>query len=180
MSVRAYQLGCDAAGLPRDLALGNGLDMPPRVPERPILYLIRGLPGSGKTTLAKALVSPSLLSPKYYFEADDFFMNSEGEYHYYPSYISDAHAQCKERVEHAMRRENPQSLYASRASLAVSNTFARKWEMEHYENLAMLYDYQVRIISLFDNGLDDGILAARNVHGVPQAVIAKMRARWER
>jgi len=38
----------------------------------------------------------------------------------------------------------------------------------------------VRIIDLYDGGLTNDQLAARNVHKVPVVVIARMRARWEK
>ena len=39
-------------------------------------------------------------------------------------------------------------------------------------------DPHLQVIDLFDGGLTDAQLAARNIHGVPEATIAKMRARY--
>ena len=40
-----------------------------------VLYIVRGIPGSGKTTFAKSLNCPV-------FEADMFFVNSQGIYNF--------------------------------------------------------------------------------------------------
>ena len=42
------------------------------------------------------------------------------------------------------------------------------------------FDAAYSVIDVTDGGLDDAALAARNVHGVPLAGIAAMRARWDR
>jgi tRNA uridine 5-carbamoylmethylation protein Kti12 len=52
-----------------------------------ILYIVRGIPGSGKTTFAKSLNCPV-------FEADMFFVNSQGIYNFDYTKIKDAHAWC--------------------------------------------------------------------------------------
>ena len=56
------------------------------------LFLVRGLPGSGKTTFAKQLSD-------IVFEADMYF-ESNGEYKFDPSKIRDAHEWCKGHVRY--------------------------------------------------------------------------------
>ena len=121
------------------------------------LFIIRGLPGSGKSTLAKMIADE-------YYEADMFFMN-DGKYQYEMSKIGEAHKWCQGKVQNAM-------LNGIRR-IAVSNTFVRKWEMERYYELATLYSYQVVEITL------SGKLYP-NVHNVPDEVIERMRASWEK
>lgn len=132
------------------------------------LYLVRGLPGSGKSTIASKLAH--LIA-----EADDFFMNN-GEYHFDSTRIMDAHRECQEKVERWMRILNNSTTVP--ASIAVANTFTRRWEMQPYHDIAARHDFMVVELTV-ESGLTDEQLAARNLHGVPVDVIARMRARWE-
>lgn len=119
------------------------------------LVLIRGLPGSGKSTMAKTMLGHC------HFEADQFFMRG-GEYNFDPARLKDAHEFCQNGAELALQ---------SRRDVVVSNTFTRKWEMQPYLDMAAKYGASVRII------IADGNY--KNVHGVPDEAIKKMRDRWE-
>lgn len=126
------------------------------------LYLVRGLPGSGKSTLAARLA-------RFVIEADDFFMQS-GEYKFDQSKIGEAQLQCRSRVQSLLNRGQ---------DVAVANTFSRAWELQDYVEMAAFALAKLYVIDLYDGGLTDEELVARNAHGVPIEVIQKMRARWE-
>lgn len=128
------------------------------------LVVICGLPGSGKSTLAATLGCP-------YFSADDRMVDEGGAYKYDPAKLHYAHHGCQADVESVLRRGE---------NCAVANTFSRQWEREPYVQLARRYGAALQIIDLFDAGLTDVELAARNIHGVSGATIAQMRARWEK
>ena len=119
------------------------------------LVLIRGLPGSGKSTMAKAMEGYE------HFEADQYFMTENG-YEYDPLQIKDAHFQCQERTYNALR---------SGRKAVVSNTFTRSSEMLPYTMMAKELGVPVRII--------EATGAYPNVHNVPKEVIERMRDRWE-
>lgn len=61
----------------------------------------------------------------------------------------------------------------------IDNTNTTFKEIKPYVELALAYDYDISIIDLFDVGLTDAELAARNAHGVPEAFIKKMRDRYQ-
>ena len=129
-----------------------------------MLHIIRGLPGAGKTTLAKTLGT--------HFEADQFFETPSGQYLWKASQVPEAHVQCQARVDAVMRRGD--------SPVVVSNTFISKGHMAPYLSKAQAYGYTVEIHDLFDSGLTDAQLAMRNVHRVPVDKIARMRRQYER
>lgn len=51
------------------------------------LYLLRGIPGAGKSTLAKSLGGKHV-------EADMFHINKEGVYDWRPEHVKKAHEWC--------------------------------------------------------------------------------------
>ena len=139
----------------------------------PILVLIRGLPGVGKTTSAKELKAVQELNGRNVIRvsADDFMLGRNGKYEFMPVRLSSCHAACQRVVETAM------NLNAD--MVIVDNTFSQRWEMVAYFDLAKLFKYQLEIRTVSSDDLTDEELAARNTHGVPVEGIANMRARWE-
>ncbi len=122
-----------------------------------VLFIIRGLPGSGKTTLAH-LIANGVCS------ADDYFTDSEGNYNFDGSKLKHAHEDCRSRVEAHMGYNEP--------LVAVANTFTQDWEMEPYFKLAEEYGYMVQSIIVENRH------GGENVHGVPDEAIIKMKNRF--
>lgn len=121
------------------------------------LVLIRGLPGSGKSTLAKSMVD------FHHFEADMYFEDPvDGEYKFDKTKISAAHNWCMDTTRLFLTYGR---------SVVVSNTFTQKWEMQPYLDMAEDMEIPVRVIEAKGN--------FKNVHGVPDEAIERMRARWE-
>lgn len=135
--------------------------------EQTVLTLVRGLPGSGKSSFARSIVH---IAERRYVSADDFFGHGEGVYRFDPSKLGAAHAWCQSHASGCLSR---------RESVAVANTFTQRWEMEPYLRMAAEFGARVVVVDCFDAGMSDEELAAKNVHGVPVAGIAAMRARWE-
>jgi predicted kinase len=125
------------------------------MPAERVLLLIRGLPGSGKTTLAK------ILAPNTRVAADDFF-TTNGRYEFDAGKIGEAHAWCQRIAEQMMKRWEP--------VVAVHNTFSQPWEAEPYHQLAGEYGYSVFIIEAQNQ--------FGTKHGVPPRQQDQMRDRW--
>ncbi len=115
------------------------------------LLIVRGLPGSGKSTFAKN-------TGRAHYEADMFFM-MDGEYKFDPQYLTDAHAWCLRAAKDSLDAGN---------DVVVSNTFSRVWEILPYVNLG----HPFTVVTCEGN--------YGNSHGVPSDVIQRMRERWER
>lgn len=87
------------------------------------LLIIRGLPGSGKTTMAKKYKDRGYR----HHEADHCFENANGEYNFNPDKIGEAHARCFSRSDNDL---------SNGYSVVVSNTFIKKSDMTPYEKSA--------------------------------------------
>lgn len=121
------------------------------------LYIVRGIPGSGKSTFAKSLGGV-------HFEADMYFMEN-GEYKFDPSKLKLAHNWCAIQTQKSMVDEEP--------IVVVSNTFTQEWEMEIYFKLAKENNYKV--FSLIVENRHGGV----NEHGVPEDKLELMKNRFE-
>lgn len=131
-----------------------------------VLFLVRGLPGSGKSTFATHIWNEYAVC-----EADKFFYDKEGNYNFDPSKLKEAHAWCRQEVETRMiDHQNNEQYYPE---IAVSNTFTQEWEMEEYFKLAEKYNYKV--VSLIVENRHGG----KNVHGVPEDKLEVMKNRFQ-
>ena len=133
-----------------------------------ILYIVRGIPGSGKSTFAEQIVGADFLV----FEADKYFINQDnGKYEFDISKIKDAHKWCQNLVENCMKDSLVNDQFYR--EIAVSNTFTQEWEMEPYFELAKTYGYKV--FSIIVENRHGGT----NQHGVPEDKLEQMKNRFE-
>lgn len=112
--------------------------------EQKILYILRGVPGCGKSTVAKSLGSVVC-------EADQYFMQ-EGQYRFDPTQLVEAHKYCFNKCELALQNNVP--------IVVVSNTSVRAEDVETYRELGLKYEYNVFVLTVenWHGGID--------VHGV--------------
>lgn len=130
------------------------------------LILLRGLPGSGKSTFARFIWNDYAVC-----EADKYFVDEDGVYRFDGSKIKDAHKWCRDEVETRMKDNSTNPQYYP--EIVVSNTFTQEWEMEEYYKLAENYGYTV--FSLIVENRHGGV----NEHGVPAEKIEQMKNRFQ-
>ena len=121
------------------------------------LFIIRGLPGSGKTTLAQKLLTDGIVSDV--VEADHFMTDANGDYKFDPNLLQKCHQMCQMWVKYYLDKGR---------DVAVANTFTRKWEIIPYTKMG----YTFEVIECKGK--------YPNVHGVPDQVISQMSKRWEK
>lgn len=122
------------------------------------LFLVRGLPSSGKTTLANKLLFVVV-------SADDYFYDPDGNYNFNPNQLGSAHRYCKDTVELNMLRDGENTI-------AVANTFTTNKEMKPYFELADKYGYTVTTVIV------ESRHGNKNDHRVPNETVEKMRNRF--
>lgn len=124
------------------------------------LTLVRGLPGAGKSTYAKKLTA---LAPVRHFEADMFFERHPNGYKFNFQLLEAAHQWCYSSAVRAL-------WYGD--DVVVSNTFTQMWEMIQYFEIPLIVNnVHIQVVEMRTQ--------FQNIHGLPEANMEKMRARWE-
>lgn len=123
-----------------------------------ILYLVRGLPGSGKSSLALTIADEV-------YENDDFFTHGKGIYTFDPAHLPSAITTCYSNVKNAMER--------GVRRIAVANVFARSQTMDEYFTLAKIFGYRVFPI------ITENRAGHENIHHIPPDRIASMRKSFQ-
>ncbi|XP_028938999.1 NEDD4-binding protein 2 isoform X2 [Ornithorhynchus anatinus] len=134
------------------------------------LVLLRGVPGSGKTFMARALLEDN---PGGVILNTDEYFNKNGHFLYDVSRLREAHGWNQKRAKEAFeKRISP---------IIIDNTNLQAWEMKPYAAMAQKYNYHI-IFREPDTWwkYKPKELERRNVHGVSQAKIIRMLARYER
>ena len=121
------------------------------------LFIIRGLPGSGKTTLAQKLLIDGIVSDV--VEADHFMTDQQGNYKFDPNELQKCHQMCQMWTKYYLDKGR---------DVAVANTFTRKWEIIPYTKMG----YSFEVIECKGK--------FPNVHNVSDQVIRQMANRWEK
>lgn len=117
------------------------------------LIIVRGLPGSGKSTFAKTLFANHL-------EADMYFM-TDGEYEFNPNKLHDAHIWCQNTTDH---------IISNGCDVVVSNTFTTMKEMKPYIEIAHKHNAEIVVYRCVK---DYG-----SIHDVPETTIERMKHRF--
>lgn len=125
------------------------------------LYLIRGLPGSGKSTFAATLADSLDCN---HYEHDQYLFTEEGEYLWTEKRMAYAFRQCLRDTEATMIEGEP---------VVVSNVFPTGRAMKNYRKLAEKYGYRITYIVV------ENRRGGVNIHNVPEEALADMRKAFQ-
>jgi predicted kinase len=140
------------------------------------LYILRGLPGSGKSTLSKLLKHELITVHKHpdnipICSADNFLINTKGQYEWHPSKLENAHKMCFNLADQNMQNDID--------SVIIDNTNTRAYEYGKYIELAKKHKYKVCILTL-DCSLNNlQKIHKRCIHNVPYRDLLNLKNRWE-
>jgi len=126
------------------------------------LILLRGLPGSGKTTLAN-LLSENKKYPV--FSIDDYFTDEKGTYHFKFDENHLAYKLCEENTR--------KSMMATTEKIFLHNTFTIDWEIETYFKLAKEFDYQIHVLTV------ENYHGTKNIHDISDEQMKKMAEKYK-
>ncbi|MDF1685029.1 MAG: hypothetical protein P1U36_10300 [Legionellaceae bacterium] len=130
-----------------------------------IVIIMRGCPGSGKSTASQALINylsatevmPASSMSK--CSADDYMVNEDGAYEYDGSKIGSVHKLCKEKFMTSLAEKNN--------LIIVDNTSIKLFEFKNYALEARKQGYEVYQWELE--------LRFDNIHGVPLDKLEQMQ-----
>ena len=121
------------------------------------LIIIRGLPGSGKSTMAK-----QDFPDHDHFETDMHWTDDEGNYNFKQETLGDAIDWCNMEAMRALKLGK---------LVVVINTFIKRWHFSKIAEYAASLGIPCRIIVAEGN--------YGSIHNVPEHVIERMRQAWE-
>ena len=127
------------------------------------LIILRGLPGAGKTTLAK-LLSENNKWPR--FSIDSYFTDPvTNEYNFQFENNHLAYKNCEEQTKTAMENKTEK--------IFIDNVFSLDWEIEPYFKLASIYNYSVFVVTV------ENYHSNKNSHSISDEQLQKMAAKYK-
>src|SRR5687768_3587586 len=123
------------------------------------LIIIRGIPGSGKSTMAQKLLNSNEVDV--HIEADMYHV-VDGVYEWNAKNVHDAHIWCQNHTYMEL---------ANNKRVVVSNTFTTIKELKPYFEIAEKFNIVPKVIHCKGN--------FGNIHDVPEATLIKMKERFQ-
>lgn len=128
------------------------------------LFIMRGLPGSGKSFLAKTLWR--MTDASVVFSTDDYFISGNGEY------IFDRN---KLGHYHKLNQERTRTFLADNFDVFVDNTNITWKEIKTYVDIGVEYKSSIYVVEAATPwGKNPEECFKRNSHGVPLEAITRM------
>lgn len=124
---------------------------------KPQLVIVRGIPGSGKSTFAAEISRETGL---FVFESDEYFIRN-GVYQFDAGKISAAHEWCRQRIY--------ENVYTGDGAI-VSNCETRWRDLKALLSLGWDTGSEVHVVDMLGR--------FESVHGVPEFRMVKKRQEW--
>jgi len=122
-----------------------------------VLIIVRGLPGSGKSTFAQML-------SKAICTADDWYMR-KGVYKWDYKFIGEAHEWCQRKCWRFMQKDI--------SPIVIANTSITTRAMQPYFNMAETFGYEVFTVVVENRH------GKTNIHDVPEKTLLNMEEKFE-
>lgn len=133
------------------------------------MYIMRGLPGSGKSTRAKQIAQDT---NAVICSADDFFLNDAGEYVFDAANLHKAHLTCQKKADVAV--------YEGK-NVVIDNTNIKLRDMKFYVDLAKQNNIEIEYVEPTTSwawNVEECFV--RNTHKVPKDVISRMKSTYQK
>ena len=144
----------------RDMERGHIWDR--KLAHRGDLVLVRGVSGSGKSTIAEMLTLDKASAIA--VSTDDTFTDPDGSYHFDRASLAYAHEMCRARAEGFLRKGVER--------VVVHNTFTQTWEMLPFMDMADQFGYRVHTVVVENRH------GSESVHDVPAKSLKAQRDRF--
>lgn len=143
--------------------------------------VLRGLPGSGKSTYARQLIQKYLMDPEkisrmngaVVFSTNDLFYDPDGYYQFDGAALSDYHQRTLNRVTDALKAE---------ISLVIlDNLNIKHRHYRHYVRIARAFHYNVQVLDIgsITDTAEIEKYKTRQLHNVPHNTYQKYIDEWE-
>lgn len=132
------------------------------------LVLIRGLPGSGKTTLATKVTSGGGII----LSTDDYFRDANGVYKFIAEKLTEAHSWNQNRAYEEMKKGT--------SPVCIDNTNLEAWEMKAYVVNADKLKYKTHLIKTSTPwALDPEQLVQKTQTGISKKLLVKKLKKYD-
>lgn len=146
------------------------------------VIVMRGLPGSGKSTFATQMVAAADVMGfrAVICSADRFFIGADGVYRFRREGLADAHAFCRDQFDNIMAIDDrDDERYVD--IIIVDNTSIRLFEYEHYKRSALEGLHELTAYVMVCNNEDEALRQnARSVHDIANSTVLGRYSTFER
>lgn len=142
-----------------------------------ILYVMRGISGSGKSTKAKSLPG---ITTQNIFSTDDLIADNSENYKKFFKQMEENDDWTPLALKHEeLLNMLRKAIMQGKSPLALDNTNLNAWNCKEHVQTAIKNGYQVIFVDVGTGGLSPKELAERNNHGVNEEIIQKMIDKYE-